>query len=132
MRRIASQVVGIACAFTLLAEGAAMAQFPQPPPAERPSVPPSPISSVEGTVKKVDPAGGQVEIASGLLGAFGRTIEVTPETQIHVGGRQKSLSDVREGDWVRVSYEVRDGQSIATAIRVTAESRKATVPSRVQ
>jgi hypothetical protein len=31
-----------------------------------------------------------------------------------------------------VSYEVRDGQSIATAIRVTAESRKATVPSRVQ
>jgi Cu/Ag efflux protein CusF len=130
---MAPRVAIIAGAVTLLTAGAVMAQFPQAHPAERSSVSPAAINAVEGTVKKVDPAGGQVEIASGLLGAFGRTLEVTPETQVHVGGRQRSLSDVREGDRVRVSYEERDGLSFATAIRVTAESRKGTmVPSRVQ
>jgi len=133
-RNITPRAFALVCALTVIVgAGPVMAQFPSsspPAPAERPSAPS--VSSVEGTVKKVDPAGGKVEITSGLFGFFGRTLEVTPDTHILVEGRQRSLSDIREGDKVRAAYEVREGQSIAKAINVTPESRKGTAPSKAQ
>ncbi len=134
-RKNAPRTFALICTTLALMVGAGpvMAQSPSAPPpatAERPSAPS--VSSVEGTVKKVDPAGGKVEITSGLFGFLGRTLEVTPDTLIRVEGRQSTLSDIREGDKVRAAYEVREGQSIAKSISVTPESRKGTAPSKAQ
>lgn len=111
--------------------GPAMAQSPQPVPPGSPgaSGPRTTLASVEGTVRKVDPAAGKVQVSSGLFGLFGTTLDVTSDTQIQVEGRQTSLADIREGDKVKASYEVREGQSIAKSIRVTPapESRRAPV-----
>lgn len=133
-RKITPRAFALICTLALMVgAGPVMAQFPSASPpatAERPSAPS--VSSVEGTVKKVDPAGGKVEITSGLFGFLGRTLEVTPDTHIRVEGRQSTLSDIREGDKVRAAYEVREGQSIAKSINVTPESRKGTAPSKAQ
>lgn len=133
-RKVTPGALALMCALTLLlGAGAVIAQSPpapQPPTAERPSVPS--VSSVEGTVKKVDPTNGKVEVSSGLFGFFGRTLEVTPNTVIQVEGRQSTLSDIREGDKVRAAYEVREGQSIAKSINVMPEARKGAAPSKAQ
>ena len=136
-KQMASRVLALACTLALmLGAGPVLAQFPPAPQSassERPSAPAASVSSLEGTVKTVDPAGGKVEIASGLfVGSFGRTLDVTSDTVIQVAGRQSSLSDIREGDKVRASYEVREGQSIAKSIDVRPEPRKKTAPSTAQ
>jgi Cu/Ag efflux protein CusF len=104
----------------ILAVGDAAAQSQQPT-SSRPgaSASSAAVSTVEGTVRKVDPMGGKVEVSSGLFGLFGTTLQVRPETQIPVEGRQSSLADLREGDKVKASYETREGQSIAKSIQVT-------------
>lgn len=129
MRNMTTQVAAVACVFALFSPGDALAQFPAPPPAERSGTAPEPINAVEGTVRNVDPAGRRVEIASGLLADRGRTLDVTPGTQIHVGGRETTLSGVRTGDRVMISYRVRDGQTVTTAIKVTAQSHQKAVPA---
>jgi Cu/Ag efflux protein CusF len=72
--------------------------------------------TIEGSVKKVDPATKSVQISSGLLNLAGRTLEVTEETQIQFDGRPGSLADLREGSKVKASYESRDGKNLATRI----------------
>lgn len=117
--------MGVVLALTLGA-GPVLAQMSPPQSAPSESTPQRPsVSSVEGTVKKVDPTSGRVQISSGLFGMFGRTLEVRPDTQIQVEGRQSSLADIREGDRVKAAYEVREGQSIAKSIDVLPEARKA-------
>jgi hypothetical protein len=117
----------LACALAaIVGVGPVLAQTSPPQSAPSPDVPARPIvSSVEGTVKKIDPSGGKVEISSGLFGMFGRTLEVRPDTQIQVEGRQSTLADVREGDRVKASYEVRGGMSVAKSIDVVMPERKA-------
>jgi len=73
---------------------------------------------LEGAVKKVDPGAGTVQISSGLLGIFGRTLEVNSSTQIQVEGRQGSLADLQEGAKIKASYESREGKNVATRIEV--------------
>jgi Cu/Ag efflux protein CusF len=126
-RRIVSMGVVLACVLALtLGAGPVLAQTSAPQSAPSQSIPDRPsVSSVEGTVKKVDAPGGKVQISSGLFGMFGRTLEVRPITQIQVEGRQSSLADIREGDRVKAAYEVREGQSIAKSIDVLPELRKA-------
>jgi Cu/Ag efflux protein CusF len=73
-------------------------------------------TSVEGTVKKVNPAERTIEVSTGLLGLWGKTLEVTDGTQIQDQGRQATLADIHEGAKVKASYETRSGKSIATRI----------------
>ena len=111
-----------------MAAGAAWAQIPQPTPgtgmdADRPAASAAPTTSrptttgmVEGTVKKVDPMASTVRVSSGLFGLFGKTLEVGPDTQISIDGRDSNLAEVRQGAKVKASYETRNGRTIATRI----------------
>ena len=73
-------------------------------------------ASLEGKVKKVDPAARRLEVSIGLLGLWDKTLEVTDGTQIQVEGRQATLADIPEGAKVKASYETRAGKSFATHI----------------
>ncbi len=77
------------------------------------------IGLVEGTVKSVDPATGTVQISTGLLGLFGKTLRLTEATEVQIDGRLGSLMEIREGARVKVAYEVRDGKNVATHIELT-------------
>ena len=107
--------------------GPTLAQVQAPPsstrtpaaPAERPrAVEKSSTSTLEGSVKKVDPATQQVRVSSGLFGMLGRTLDVNTDTQIQMDGRQAKLADIQQGSKVRASYEDRDGKHVATRIEV--------------
>lgn len=74
--------------------------------------------SFEGTVKKVNPAARTLDVSVGLLGLWGKTLEVTDSTLIETEGRQATLEDIREGAKVKASYETRAGKSFATRIDV--------------
>jgi hypothetical protein len=89
------------------------------PPVKLPAPPPGkPTDMLEGAVKKVDPAAGTLEVSSGPLGIFATTLEVNGNTQVKVEGRQGSISDLREGAKINVSYDARDGRNVATRIEV--------------
>lgn len=98
-------------------------QYPTPAPgpsSPRGAAAPVVNTPLEGKVRKVDPAARTVQVSSGLLGLFGRTLEVTSDTQIQVEGRQATLADIHEGAKVKASYETREGKNIATRIEVMA------------
>jgi Cu/Ag efflux protein CusF len=113
----------VAAALTSMVAGAAWAQVPPPAPTPAPA-PDRPMSEtarpvigmVEGTVKKVDPAAGTLQISSGLFGLFGKTLQVGPDTQISIDGRDSNLAEVRQGTKVKASYETRNGRTVATRI----------------
>src|SRR5262249_13231763 len=121
--------------------GTAMAQSQRPMPSPGGATAPAPThpadkvssSTVEGTVKKVEPGAGNLEVSSGPLGILGKKLEVTDSTQILVEGRQATLADVREGAKVKASYENRDGKNVATQINVMREAdRETTKPPKSQ
>lgn len=128
MQRHLTMALSLALAALVLAAPLA-AQSQAPPPAPRPdtgrvSTTPE-IEQVEGKVSKVDPGANTVEVSSGLLGLFGRTLQVTPETRIQVNGQQASLMDIRQGARVKASYQPRDGKNLAMRIEATpAEERE--------
>ena len=73
----------------------------------------------DATVRRVDVDDSKVELASDLLGMFGATLVVTPNTQIHLpSGVVGELKDLRKGARVRAAYEWRDGFKIARVISV--------------
>jgi hypothetical protein len=124
--RTAWGIAATACALALaLGAGRALAQFPAAPASDTRRAPAAAANSDEGTVKKVDRASGLVEIATGLFASFGRTLAVTPGTEILVEGRPSDLSSVREGARVRAWYDVRGGESIARSINVVKRPRRA-------
>jgi Cu/Ag efflux protein CusF len=127
-RRFAPLSLGLAVAVAMvLVSSVLMAQMTRPAPTERPESSRPTVNSVEGTVSKIEPAAGKVQVSSGL---FGRTLEVTPDTQIQVQGKQGSLAELREGDKVKASYEAKAGQNIARSIDVLPgeEPRKSSRP----
>jgi len=78
-------------------------------------VSPSPSdTSVEGTVKTINPAARTIEVSTG--GHWEKTIELTIGTQIRDEGRAATLDDIQEGVKVKVSYETLLGKSFATRI----------------
>jgi uncharacterized protein DUF5666 len=92
-------------------------------PAVAPTTPDSSTNSgqsgmIEGSVKRVDPGAGTLQVSSGPGGMFGRTVEVTSDTQIQIQGREGTLADLQEGSSVKASYETRDGKTVATRIEV--------------
>ncbi len=72
--------------------------------------------SVEGMVKKVNPAARTLDVSVGILGLWVKTLEVTDGTQIQADGRRATLEDIREGAKVKASYENQAGKSFATRI----------------
>lgn len=70
----------------------------------------------DATVRKVDLADSQVELASDLLGLFGARLRVTDSTEILLDGLQARLADLPEGARVRASYELKDGMKVARTI----------------
>jgi Cu/Ag efflux protein CusF len=73
-------------------------------------------ASLEGTVKKVDPAARTVEVSVGKLGLWDKTLELTNRTQIETEGQRATLADIAEGVKVKASYETRAGKNFATHI----------------
>ena len=96
----------------------ALAVVPWPVQAQpsMPGVKDSGDASLEGTVKKVDPAARTVEVSVGQSGLWEKTLEVTKNTQIETEGERATLADIAEGVKVKASYETRAGKSFATHI----------------
>ncbi len=113
-----------------VAAGPAMAQTQQSAPSlpggatSQPTEKAPAMGMLEGSVKKVDPAAGTVQVSSGPFGIIGRTLEITNDTQIQVEGRQGSLSDLREGEKVKAAYESHGGKNVATQIEVMPAQEK--------
>src|SRR5262249_10991349 len=80
------------------------------------SPPPDAASSIEGTVKKVNPAKRTIEVSTGASGHWEKTLELTKGTQIRDEGRAATLDDIQEGMRVKASYETLLGKSFATRI----------------
>lgn len=125
MVRYLALVLSVIMVVAVAAPVMAQSQMPPPPRDMGPvGAPPRPLA-VEGTVSKVDPAAGTVAVSSGWFGLFGRTLQVTPETQIQIEGRQGTLQDLRQGAKVKASYEPRDGKNIATRIELGPDPQAA-------
>jgi Cu/Ag efflux protein CusF len=121
---------------TSIALGLALGTFPaaaQVPaaPADSPAAVPAPgnptnsaeiaassgkVEILEGSVKKVDPGAGTLQVTAGPLG--NRILEVAEDTLIAVDGRQATLADLQEGAKVKAAYESRDGKNVASRIEV--------------
>jgi len=115
--------------------GAGIAQAQQQPPAPKTPIPPPGSAApppevpkekqIEGTVSKVDPAAKTVGVSTGFFGLLGATVRVAEETQIMVQGQPAVITEIKEGDRVKASYEVRDGGNIAKSIEVMPAPKKA-------
>lgn len=130
--------MGLAAAIVLalaLAAGPVLAQTspsipgaPPPPSGARPAakapVEKTTTGMLEGAVKKVDPGSGELQVSSGPMGIFHKTLEVSNSTEIQMNGQKGTLADLREGEKVKASYESRDGKNFATRIEVTHEAKE--------
>src|SRR4026208_694899 len=65
---------------------------PTPSPRSTEMSRPATVGMVEGTVKKVDPATGMLRVSSGPFGIFTKSLQVGPETQATVDGRESNLA----------------------------------------
>ncbi len=89
----------------------------QPPRSRMQISPPSDVTtSIEGTVKKVNPAKRRIEVSTGSSGHWEKTLELTNGTQIRDEGRAATMDDIQEGVKVKASYETLLGKSFATRI----------------
>jgi len=113
--------------------GTGIAQAQQPPTPQRPIPPPGMAApppevpkekQIEGTVSKVDASAKTVGVSTGFFGLLGATVRVGDETQIVVQGQPAALTEIKEGDPVKASYEVRDGNNIAKSIEVMPAPKK--------
>lgn len=86
------------------------------------------IEIEDATLRRVDLSDSKVELTSDLLGMFGATLVVTPNTRIDVNGTPVELKDLPQGARVRASYEYRDGFKVAFSI--SAEPPPAGGPAR--
>ena len=73
---------------------------------------------LEGSVKKVDPGAGTLEMTDNATGATNRTLAIMAETLIAVDGRPGTLADLQEGTKVKAAYVPRDGKDVVILIEV--------------
>jgi hypothetical protein len=73
---------------------------------------------LEGSVKKVDPGAGTLEMSDSAPGAMSRTLAIVAETLIAVDGRPGTLADLQEGTKVKAAYVPRDGKDVVILIEV--------------
>jgi Cu/Ag efflux protein CusF len=134
--------MGLAAAVVLglvLAAGPVLAQMspsipgtPPPPSGAAPAAKAEKTTTgmLEGSVKKVDPGSGELQVSSGPLGIFHKTLEVSNSTDIQMHGQRGTLADLREGEKIKASYESHDGKNFATRIEVTGEGKEPAGASR--
>jgi hypothetical protein len=63
----------------------------------------------DGRVEAVAPAPGIIRVSSGFLGLLSLELLVTPETLIVVGDKEGGFGDIRLGERVTATYEIRPG-----------------------
>src|ERR1700730_1535255 len=85
-------------------------------------------ASLEGTVKKINPATSSVEVSIGRFGLWAKNLEVSSATEIRIEGRKASLEDLQEGEKVKASYETRVGKNFATTIDVMPATEPGETP----
>jgi hypothetical protein len=78
----------------------------------------------EATVSRVDVDESKVELMGDLLGMFGATLVVTPNTEIQLSGTPVELKDLPRGARVRAAYEWKDGFKIARLIAADAPGKE--------
>ena len=106
----------VAMALLMMIAGPWNAQAQPPRSGMQISPPPDVTTSVEGTVKKVNPAKRTIEVSTGSSGHWEKTLELTNGTQIRDEGRAATMDDIQEGVKVKASYETLLGKSFATRI----------------
>jgi Cu/Ag efflux protein CusF len=129
--QIVQTVLASILTILMLGAGPAAAQLPLPLPSEGPGAraPQLTLGMVEGTVMKVDPTAGAVEVSWGLFELSAKTLSVIPGTQIQVEGRPTNMTDIREGDKVKASYEVQEGRNVADSIELTPAPASRRIPT---
>jgi hypothetical protein len=75
----------------------------------------------DGRVEAVEPAPGIVRVSSGFLGLLSLELLVTPETLIVVGDKEGGFGDIRPGERVTATYEIRPGLWRAERIVVVGD-----------
>ena len=73
---------------------------------------------LEGSVRKVDPGAGTLEMSDSTPGAMNRTLAIVAETLVAVDGRPGTLADLHEGTKVKAAYVPRDGKDVVILIEV--------------
>lgn len=110
-----------AAALVMMIAGPWKAQAQPPRSRMQIAPPPDVTTSIEGTVKKVNPAKRTIEVSTGSSGHWEKTLELTNGTQIRDEGRAATLDDIQEGVRVKASYETLLGKSFATRIDLIPE-----------
>jgi Cu/Ag efflux protein CusF len=80
-------------------------------------------ASLAGTVKKVDVEAGTIQVATGIFGFRGKTLQLSEDTLVKVGDREASLTEISEGSKVTAFYETRDNKVVATYIELVPKFR---------
>ena len=77
------------------------------------------LAEAQGRVEIVERAAGTIRVSSGFLGLMSVELVVTPETLIVVGDKEGGFGDLREGDRVIATYEVRPDALWAKRVEVS-------------
>ena len=73
---------------------------------------------VSGWVKTIEADTAIMRISSGLFGLMSIALRVTPETLIVVGDKEGGFGDIRPGEQVVASYQLRQGVPEARRVEV--------------
>jgi hypothetical protein len=76
------------------------------------------LGETRGQVEAVEPVAGIIRVSSGFLGLLSVDLVVRPETLIVVGDKEGGFGDLREGQRVVATYEIRPGALRATRVEV--------------
>lgn len=80
------------------------------------------LAEAQGRVEIVERAAGIIRVYSGFLGLMSVELVVTPETLIVVGDKEGGFGDLREGEHVIATYEVRPDTLWAKRVEVSPAS----------
>jgi hypothetical protein len=96
---------------------------PSPAPAraapDRPPVPDLDARAVEGTVLAIDRETRSLRVGGERPGREGTPLQLIDNSEIRVGGRPGSVSEIREGARVKAAYEDRSGINVVRSLEIT-------------
>jgi hypothetical protein len=80
------------------------------------------LAEARGRIETVEQAAGIIRVSSGFLGLMSIDLVVTPETLIVVGDKEGGIGDLRQGERVIATYEVRPDTFWAKRVEVAPAS----------
>jgi hypothetical protein len=80
------------------------------------------LAEARGRVEMVEPETGVIRVSSGFLGLMSVELVVTPETLIVVGDKEGGFTNIREGEHVIATYEVRPDTLWAKRVEVFGQA----------